>query len=184
MTDQNPNAPFDPTVPMADPTVPSQPVYPAPAQPAYPPAERYPAAPAYPATPGYPPAPGYPAPAGYPGSEYAAPVSAYPGYGYPAAPKTNGLAIAALVCSLAGLVTCISAPVGAILGHVARKQIRERGEGGDGMALAGIIVGWILTALLLGYLAFIIIMVIIGANEGMFDDPYALMGALFSSPVG
>jgi hypothetical protein len=57
------------------------------------------------------------------------------------------MAIASLVCSLAGLVTCISAPVGAILGHVARRQIRERGEGGDGMALAGIVVGWILTAL-------------------------------------
>jgi hypothetical protein len=33
--------------------------------------------------------------------------------------------------------------VGALLGHASRKQIRERGEGGDGMALAGVIVGWI-----------------------------------------
>ncbi|GIF64891.1 hypothetical protein Ais01nite_29260 [Asanoa ishikariensis] len=208
MTDQNPNAPFDPTAPLADPTVPSQPAYPAaesypatqpyPAAPAYPatpgyPAAPgyaapgqpvppgYPAAPGYAATPGYPPAPGYPT--GYPGGEYAAPVSAYPGYGYPVAQKTNGLAIAALVCALAGLATCISAPVGAILGHVARKQIRERGESGDGMALAGIIVGWILTALILGYLVFVVVMLIIGANEGMFDDPYALMGALFSPPA-
>jgi len=85
-------------------------------------------------------------------SGYAAP--AYPGGGYagygqpmPLSRPTNGLAIAALVCSLAGLATCISAPVGAILGHVARKQIRERGEEGDGMALAGIIVGWILTGI-------------------------------------
>ena len=60
---------------------------------------------------------------------------------------TNGMAIAALVCSLAGLLIFISAPVGAILGHVARKQIRQTGEQGDGMALAGIIVGWILTGL-------------------------------------
>jgi hypothetical protein len=58
------------------------------------------------------------------------------------------MAIASLVCSLAGLAVCISAPVGAILGHVARRQIRERGEQGDGMALAGIIIGWILTGLL------------------------------------
>lgn len=103
---------------------------------------------------------------GHPYDPNAQPVSGQPvsggqapygGYGYPAAgyggvpvaatPPTNGMAIAALVCALAGLVTCVSAPVGAILGHVARRQIRERGEGGDGMALAGIIVGWILTVL-------------------------------------
>jgi hypothetical protein len=61
------------------------------------------------------------------------------------------MAIAALVCSLAGFATCLSAPVGAILGHVARKQIRERGQQGDGMALAGIIVGWILTGLMVAF---------------------------------
>ena len=75
-----------------------------------------------------------------------------PPYPYPYQPRTNGLAIASLVCSVAGVATCVSAPVGAILGHVARKQIRERGEAGDGMALAGIIVGWILTGLLVGVL--------------------------------
>jgi hypothetical protein len=94
---------------------------------------------------------------------YAAPM--YPGYPpYPMSPPTNGMAIAALVCSLAGLATCISAPVGAILGHVARKQIRERGEGGDGMALAGIIVGWILTGLLALLIAFYVAMFIIAIS--------------------
>lgn len=88
----------------------------------------------------------------YPAAAYGAP-SAPPGYGYPAypypvAPPTNGMAIASLVCSLAGLAVGLSAPVGAILGHIARRQIRERGEGGDGMALAGIIVGWVLTGIL------------------------------------
>jgi hypothetical protein len=57
------------------------------------------------------------------------------------------MAIASLICSLAGLAIYVSAPVGAILGHVARKQIRETGEQGDGMALAGIIVGWVVTGL-------------------------------------
>ena len=87
-----------------------------------------------------------------------------PGYGYTAYPypyagpaRTNGLAIASLVCSLAGLAVGLSAPVGAILGHIARKQIRERGEDGDGMALAGIIIGWVLTGLMtvccVGYIA-------------------------------
>jgi hypothetical protein len=88
--------------------------------------------------------PGYQQPA-YPGS--GAPAS--PGYPYIApAPHTNGLAIASLVVSLASIVLCgLPAIVGAILGHVARRQIRERGEAGDGMALAGIIVGWIVFGL-------------------------------------
>ena len=55
--------------------------------------------------------------------------------------------------------------VGAILGHVSRKQIRERGEGGDGMALAGIIVGWIATALGLLIVAFFVVLVVFAVNQ-------------------
>ena len=39
------------------------------------------------------------------------------------------------------------APVGLILGVIARRQIRQTGEDGDGLALAGIIVGGVVTAL-------------------------------------
>jgi hypothetical protein len=85
-------------------------------------------------------------------------------YPYPVAPPTNGLAIASLVCSIAGVATCVSAPVGAVLGHVARRQIRERGEAGDGLALAGIIVGWVLTGLLLAYLLVMAVVIILGMN--------------------
>src|SRR3954447_16896421 len=58
-----------------------------------------------------------------------------PGYGYPA-PKTgtNGLAIASLIlaffCSLAGL----------ICGIVALNQIKQRPQGGQGLAIAGIVI--------------------------------------------
>jgi hypothetical protein len=108
--------------------------------------------------------PGY---AGYPGYPASA-TPASPGYGYgyggyaqpmPPARRTNGLAIAAMVVSLASIVvTCgYGGIVGAIMGHVARRQIRERGEEGDGMALTGVIVGWIMFALaILGTLAYII----------------------------
>jgi hypothetical protein len=66
------------------------------------------------------------------------------------------MAIVSLVLSLSGLLVWLTAPVGAVLGHVARKQIKERGEQGEGMALAGIIVGWIITGLgLLGCCFFI-----------------------------
>ncbi|MBT8227667.1 MAG: DUF4190 domain-containing protein [Dactylosporangium sp.] len=108
----------------------------------------YSAPPGYGQPPGYPPPPGYAQPPGY-----AAPQP----YGAFAPRPTNGMAVAALVCSLVGLVTCgITSLIGAILGHVARKQIAERGENGDGMALAGIIVGWIVFGLgMLGTLLYV-----------------------------
>ncbi|MGC9667901.1 DUF4190 domain-containing protein [Planosporangium sp. 12N6] len=115
----------------------------------------------YATTPGYA-APG--SPAGYP----AQPAYGY-GYGYgapvPAAPPTNTLAMVSMILSLVGLGCGITAPVGAIMGHVARKQIRERGEGGAGMALTGIIVGWIITGLGLLYIGFMIVMIILAVNS-------------------
>jgi hypothetical protein len=86
------------------------------------------AAPGY----GYPP-PGYGPPSGY----------GYPPPGYPGAWRrpTNGLAIGALVAAL------VFAPVGIVLGVMARKQIRQTGEEGDGLALAGIIIGSIVTGI-------------------------------------
>jgi len=59
------------------------------------------------------------------------------------------MAIASLVLSLLGFLTVISAPVGAVMGHIARRQIRQTGEEGEGMALAGIIIGWAITGLAL-----------------------------------
>ncbi|WP_324276291.1 DUF4190 domain-containing protein [Blastococcus brunescens] len=48
---------------------------------------------------------------------------------------------------LALVMAFVFAPAGLILGIVARKQIRQTGEDGDGLALAGIIVGGIVTAI-------------------------------------
>ncbi|GGC52716.1 DUF4190 domain-containing protein [Hoyosella rhizosphaerae] len=77
----------------------------------------------------------------------------YPPYGYYGAPPpTNGMAIASLVTSLTSLVCCgLFAFVGIILGVMARKQIRQTGERGDGLAIAGIVVGSILTGLIVLY---------------------------------
>lgn len=91
--------------------------------------------------------PGYQGYPGYPQSAAPAPGYEY-GYGYGgpvvAAPRTNGLAVASLVTSLCGIFLCgVPGVIGAIMGHVARKQVRERGEDGGGMALAGIIIGWL-----------------------------------------
>ncbi|MFI6261918.1 DUF4190 domain-containing protein [Micromonospora sp. NPDC051006] len=122
--------PADPTLPIGGQPVPTQP---GPVDP-YAPVDPYGAGQQPAPTTAYA-LPGYPAPG-------------HPGYGYAPPQKTNGLAIAALVLSLIGLTSCITAPIGAILGHMAQKQIRVTGEGGEGMAKAAIIVGWILTALL------------------------------------
>ncbi|MFD2766795.1 DUF4190 domain-containing protein [Micromonospora eburnea] len=140
---QQSSPPADPTLPMSANPIPSQPTS----------ADPYSGAPAatpY-ASPGYPPA----------GDPYAA--AGYPPPGYPAyvPAKTNTMAIVALVLSLVGIGTCIAAPIGAILGHVARKQIRETGEQGEGMAKAAIIIGWILTGLLALLIAFYVVMIII-----------------------
>jgi Domain of unknown function (DUF4190) len=74
--------------------------------------------------------------------------------------RTNSMAIASLVCSLAGLATCISAPVGVVLGHIAKRQIRQTGEQGDGLATAGLWVGYIITVLgvlfVIGWIAVVI----------------------------
>lgn len=59
----------------------------------------------------------------------------------PPSAGTNGLAIGSLVLSLLGLFCGIGSIVGVILGFIARGQIKRTGQGGDGMALAGIVIG-------------------------------------------
>jgi hypothetical protein len=74
----------------------------------------------------------------------AGPVMPYQvGYQYPAvipAPTTNGAAVASLVC---GFIPIVGAIPAVILGHVARGQIRQTGERGDGMAVAGLVLGYL-----------------------------------------
>ena len=64
-----------------------------------------------------------------------------------AAPQNSGMAIASLIASILGLTLfpTIGSIIGLILGYMARNQIRDSGGtiGGDGLARAGIIVGWI-----------------------------------------
>jgi hypothetical protein len=43
----------------------------------------------------------------------------------------------------------VFAPAGIVLGHIARRQIRERGEEGAGVATAGLILSYIFTGLTL-----------------------------------
>ncbi len=78
--------------------------------------------------------------------------------------KTNGLAIASLVCGLAQFMFGPLATIPAIVfGHVARHQVRRTGEQGAGLALAGLILGW--AAVILGIV--LILLVGLAMSTGM-----------------
>ena len=62
----------------------------------------------------------------------------------------NTLAVASLVCALIPGITWIAA---IITGVIARSQIRESGERGDGVATAGIVIGGFFLLVALLYLA-------------------------------
>lgn len=92
-----------------------------------------------------PPPPGYVPPAVYGQGGYGPPPGHYPGQRQPG---TNGLAIASLVSSLIGVFTFgLAAIAGIVMGHIARGQIRQSGQGGDGLALAGLIIGYVMIGL-------------------------------------
>jgi hypothetical protein len=61
--------------------------------------------------------------------------------------SVNGLAVGSFVTSLAAGFTGFGAIVAIILGHLARRQIRETGERGDGFAIAGLVLGYAQVAL-------------------------------------
>ena len=101
---------------------------------------------------GYPPLPPpvYPV-AGYPG------YSPYDPYRQAKPPGTNGKAIAALVTALAGLAFCgLPSFAAVILGPMGMRECRRTGQDGYGIALAGTIIGGVITALWVLYLSFII----------------------------
>jgi hypothetical protein len=127
-------------------------------------------------TPGQPPASG---PNPWPGSAgpyppgYGATPYGQPGYVAAGGSSTNGLAIASFVCSIVGflLITFI---VAIVLGFVARAQIKNsRGQQkGDGLAIAGIIIGF-------AWLAFYVLFTIIGAvSNNSTSSVISLIGAI------
>jgi predicted acyltransferase len=58
------------------------------------------------------------------------------------------LAIGSLVASAAGILCCVGSIIGVVLGVIALNQIKQNQEGGQGLAIAGIVVGGV--GLLLG----------------------------------
>jgi hypothetical protein len=99
-----------------------------------------------------------------PGQPYYGPQQPYPPYQgpyppYPPVPPTNGLAIASLVCGVGMFVIGISFIPAIICGHIARRQIRRTGEQGGGLALAGLILGYVGGALFIAAVLAIVFLV-------------------------
>jgi len=116
--------------------------------------------------PNYPP-PGdpnpYSPPGGYPPGQY------QPQFYAPR--KTNSLALTSMIVSICSVALCpLVGIVGAILGHKAKAQIRATGEDGDGMATAGIIVGWVVFGLFIAFIIVYAIIIAVAAANGAFDS--------------
>lgn len=84
------------------------------------------------------PPPGYSSsPYGQPPSGYGPPGSGQPGWGQPGQrgtpPGTNGMAIGALIAAF------FCSPLGIVLALVAKSQIKQSGQSGNGLATAAII---------------------------------------------
>jgi hypothetical protein len=152
-----PHPPVDPQAPVNYPEFapPYPPLPPYPAQPPYPPQPPYPSQPPPGPPYGYPPPPpggqiGYGGPPPYPGSYD--PYQVYQG----SSGQTNGLAVASLTTSILAiplsLLGCLGLPLaiaGIVLGIVSLRQVNRTPQQGRGLAIAGIVIGSIVTALLL-----------------------------------
>jgi hypothetical protein len=87
-------------------------------------------------------------------------MSVVPYHGYypvlPPAAKTNGAAVASMIF---GIIPFFGGIPAVILGHVARSQIRQSGERGDGMAVAGLVLGYL-------WISFWALILIVGLSHG------------------
>ncbi|WP_410639275.1 DUF4190 domain-containing protein [Amycolatopsis sp. lyj-346] len=93
---------------------------------------------------------GQPAPFGQPppfGQQYAAPRT-----------QDNALAIGALVCSILGFCSGLTAVAGIVMGHIALGKTNRGEAGGRGLATAAVIVGYVVVALWVGFFTTLIIL--------------------------
>lgn len=94
-------------------------------------------------------------------------AAGYPRAGVPAPRMINSVAVASLVCGLAEIPTLgLSALPAVVLGIRARQQIRETGQRGEGLAVAGLVLGWIAIALFFGAVLTVIIWLLLPPGPG------------------
>lgn len=77
---------------------------------------------------------------------------------------TNGKAIGALVCGISVIFSGgLTAVPALVLGHMARGEIKRSGEQGDGMAVTGIVLGWLSVV---GWVLFLTLVVAAASSSG------------------
>lgn len=112
--------------------------------------------------------PANPTPAYNQAPMYNAQPAPYGAPGYPMRRGTNGLAIAALITGIVSLVGTWPfgwigvAPV--IMGHIAVKQCKERGQEGKGLAIGGLVTGYIAIA---GFVLIVLLFVLVFGLAGL-----------------
>jgi hypothetical protein len=80
--------------------------------------------------------------------------------------QTNTMAILSLVFAF------VFWPLGIVFGHLARKQIRQTGEGGAGLAKAGLILSYVFGVLtLLGCAAWVALVIYAAGHPGVLPTP-------------
>ena len=75
------------------------------------------------------------------------------------APQTRGTNVMAI---LSLIFAFVFAPLGIVFGHISKKQIRRTGEGGGGLAPAGLVLGYIFT---ITWLISVITLFVLAANN-------------------
>lgn len=102
-------------------------------------------------------------------------------YPYPQPAPTNSMAIASLVCSF------LFAPLGIVFGHISLSQIKRNGEEGRGFAIAGLVIGYVVTVMTIVALVFsAVLMVWMGRmlNEAAKSGSFGVNGRTALSPNG
>jgi peptidyl-prolyl cis-trans isomerase B (cyclophilin B) len=111
------------------------------------------------------------------------PYAGYYGYpGYRPQQPTNSLAIVSLVCAF------LFAPLGIIFGHISLSQIRKTGEEGRGLAIAGLVISYLITVLTVVVVALSVLFFVQVARElesmdGLYPE-YPDATAFPSPPAG
>ena len=94
----------------------------------------------------------------------------YPSEPAPApAPKSSSLAIVSLVSGILGLcLPLLGGIVAVITGHMAKKEIRASGGtlGGNGLATAGLVLGYLEVVLYGGLCCVYVILILLGPSIG------------------
>jgi hypothetical protein len=83
----------------------------------------------------------------------------YPG-GYPAATGTNTMAVISLASGIGSwfVLPLIGGVVAVVTGYIAKKEIRQTGEQGDGLATIGMVLGYLHLAVVALLLIFLVLL--------------------------